>query len=375
MMKKKLVYIVNVDWFFVSHRLPLALHAIKSGWSVFVLTKDTGKRKELEDKGIKFIDIPFGRTTTNPIQELRCLLAIRRELKQIKPDVIHNVTWKGCLWGGIAAKMVGNHHVVNALSGLGSVVIGDGIVNKIMGKLADVAFRNDYAHFIFQNPDDIAWFKSQEYAHDSRIHLIKGSGIDLKAFAYKDAAPKEKLKVLFPARMLRDKGLIELIDAFKILQPKYEGKVELVLAGSCGDANKTAITEEELCEFLVDGYITWIGNQKDMYSVYVNSDIVVLPSYREGLPKSLIEACAVGRPVVTTDVPGCRECVDEGVNGYLVPLKSVKELAEAIEALIINTDKRQEFGVASRKKAEEEFSIDNVIEKTFAIYDELVKRS
>ena len=374
-MKKKLVYIVNVDWFFISHRLPLALHAIKSGWEVYVLTKDTGKRKELEEKGINFIDIPFGRTTTNPIQELRCLLAIRRELKQIKPDVIHNVTWKGCLWGGIAAKMVGNHHVVNALSGLGSVVIGDGLVNKIMGRLADVAFRNDYAHFIFQNPDDIAWFKSQEYAHDSRIHLIKGSGIDLKAFAYKDAAPKEKLKVLFPARMLRDKGLIELIDAFKILQPKYEGKVELVLAGSCGDANKTAITEEELCEFLVDGYITWIGNQKDMYSVYVNSDIVVLPSYREGLPKSLIEACAVGRPVVTTDVPGCRECVDEGVNGYLVPLKSVKELADAIEALIINTDKRQEFGVASRKKAEEEFSIDNVIEKTFAIYDELVKRS
>lgn len=374
MIKKKLVYIVNVDWFFISHRLPLALHAIKSGWSVYVLTKDTGKRKELEDKGIIFIDIPFGRTTTNPIQELRCLLAIRRELKHLEPDVIHNVTWKGCLWGGIAAKMVGNHHVVNALSGLGSVVIGDGMVNKIMGKLADVSFRNDYAHFIFQNPDDIAWFKSQKYAHDNKIHLIKGSGIDLNSFAYKDAVLKEKLKVLFPARMLRDKGLIELIDAFKILQPKYEGKVELVLAGSCGDANKTAVTEEELRGMLVDGYITWIGNQKDMYPVCVNSDIVVLPSYREGLPKSLIEACAVGRPVVTTDVPGCRECVDEGVNGYLVPLKSVKELADAIEMLIIDANKRKVFGVASRKKAEEEFSIENVIEKTFAIYDALISK-
>jgi len=373
-MKKKLAYIVNVDWFFISHRLPLALHAIKNGWEVYVLTKDTGKRKELEDKGIIFIDIPFGRTTTNPMQELRCLLAIRRELKQIKPDVIHNVTWKGCLWGGIAAKMVGNHHVVNALSGLGSVVIGDGMVNKIMGKLADVAFRNDYAHFIFQNPDDIAWFKRQKYVHDNNIHLIKGSGIDLNSFAYKDAVLKDKLKVLFPARMLRDKGLIELIDAFRILQLKYEGKVELVLAGSCGDANKTAVTEEELRRMLVDGYITWIGNQKDMYPVYCDSDIVVLPSYREGLPKSLIEACAVGRPIVTTDVPGCRECVDEGVNGYLVPLKSVKELADAIEKLILSSEDRRIFGIASRKKAEEEFSIKNVIERTFSIYEILLRK-
>ena len=353
-MKKKLVYIVNVDWFFMSHRFPLALHALEEGWDVYVLTKDTGKKREFVDKGIHFIDIPFGRTSTNPIQEIKCLLAIRRELKRIKPDVIHNVTWKGCLWGGIAAKMVGNHHVVNALSGLGSVFIGQGLVNKIMGKLAEVSFKNDYAAFIFQNPDDIKWFKSLGYATDERIFLIKGSGIDLNAFTYKEAVQKDKLRVLFPARMLRDKGLIELIDAFKILYPKYKGQVELILAGSCADANKTAISEEELKGMLMDGYITWIGNQSDMYPVYCDSDIVVLPSYREGLPKALIEACAVGRPIVTTDVPGCRECVDEGVNGYLVPLKSVNEL--------------------SRKKAEEEFSIENVIEKTFAIYDYLLRQ-
>ena len=373
-MKKKLVYIVNVDWFFMSHRFPLALHALEEGWDVYVLTKDTGKKREFVDKGIHFIDIPFGRTSTNPIQEIKCLLAIRRELKRIKPDVIHNVTWKGCLWGGIAAKMVGNHHVVNALSGLGSVFIGQGLVNKIMGKLAEVSFKNDYAAFIFQNPDDIKWFKSLGYATDERIFLIKGSGIDLNAFTYKEAVQKDKLRVLFPARMLRDKGLIELIDAFKILYPKYKGQVELILAGSCADANKTAISEEELKGMLMDGYITWIGNQSDMYPVYCDSDIVVLPSYREGLPKALIEACAVGRPIVTTDVPGCRECVDEGVNGYLVPLKSVNELAEAIEKLILSPVDRKMFGIASRKKAEEEFSIENVIEKTFAIYDYLLRQ-
>lgn len=372
-MKKKIVYIVNVDWFFISHRMPLALHAIKEGWDVYVLTKDTGRKGELEGCGVHFIDVPFGRTSTNPLQELKCLIAIRRELKRIKPDVIHNVTWKGCLWGGMAAKMVGNKHVVNALSGLGSVFINKGLVNRVMGYLAKVSFKDDCSAFIFQNPDDVNWFKSQSYASDDRIYMIKGSGIDLKAFAFKEPEPKEKLKILFPARMLRDKGLLELIEAMKLLQPKHEGRIELVLAGSCGDANKTAITEEELKSMLVDGYITWIGNQNSMYPIYVDSDIVVLPSYREGLPKSLIEACAVGRSIVTTDVPGCRECVDEGVNGYLVPLKSVNELADAIEKLVDNADDRKQFGIASRKKAEEEFSIENVIEKTFSIYETFLK--
>lgn len=370
---KKIVFIVNVDWFFKSHRYPLALHAVEKGWDVYVLTKDTGLKKEFAGKDITLIDIPFGRTSVNPLQEIKCLLAIRKELKRIKPDVIHNVTWKGCLWGSMAAKMVGNRHVVNALSGLGSVFIGQGLVNKVMGLLAEKAFKNDYSAFIFQNPDDINWFKGLGYASEDRIYMIKGSGIDLNSYAYQEATPKEKLKVLFPARMLRDKGLVELIDAFGLLKEKYAGKIELVLAGSCGDANKTAVSEEELRGMLVENYITWIGNQKDMYPVYVNSDIVVLPSYREGLPKSLIEACAVGRPIVTTDVPGCRECVDEGINGFLVPVKTSIELACAIEKLVLDSDLRIEYGKASRKKAEQEFSIENVINKTFSIYDSLLK--
>lgn len=371
-MKKRLVYIVNVDWFFISHRLPLALHAIQSGWEVYLLTKNTGRKGELEGYGIHFYDVPFGRTSINPIEEIKCVFTLRSLLKRINPDVIHNVTWKGCLWGSIAAKMVGNRHVVNALSGLGSVFINKGLVNKVMGYLAKVAFKNDYSAFIFQNPDDIAWFKNLGYATVDRIHLIKGSGIDLRVFAFKEAEQKDKLRILFPARMLRDKGLMELIEAFQILQPKYEGRIELILAGSCGDANKTSVSEEELRTMLIDGYITWIGNQKDMYPTYVESNIVVLPSYREGLPKSLIEACAVGRPIVTTDVPGCRECVDDGLNGYLVPVRTTKELAEAIAKLVDSPEDRRHFGKSSREKAEKEFSIENVIEKTFEIYETIM---
>lgn len=372
-MRKKLVFIVNVDWFFLSHRLPLALHALQNEWEVFLLAKVTDKKEELEKYGIKVRDIPFRRSSINPFAEIKCLASLMKHLRQIRPDVIHNVTWKGCLWGGIAARMVGNKHVVNALSGLGSSFINKGPEERIMGFLSKLSFNNDYAAFIFQNPDDIEWFKRQGYTTDDRIFLIKGSGVDLNKFAFKEAEPKDRLIVLFPARMLRDKGLMELIEAMRMLQPRYEGKVELVLAGSCGDDNKTAVTEEELRAMLIDGYITWIGNQNNMYPVYVNSDIVVLPSYREGLPKSLIEACAVGRPIVTTDVPGCRECVDDGVNGYLVPLKSSEELADAIMKLVESPDDRRRFGTASRNKAEADFSIENVINKTFSIYESFLK--
>jgi len=370
---RRLVFIVNVDWFFISHRLPLAMHALAEGWEVFLLTKESAPNNALENLGIHVYDVPFGRTSINPISELKCVMMLTRLIKQINPDIIHNVTWKGCLWGGISAKMAGSKVVVNALSGLGSVFIKKGLVNKIMGYLAKIAFKDDYSAFIFQNPDDIEWFKTLGYATEDRIFLIKGSGIDLQKYAYKAPVTKEKLRILFPARMLKDKGLCELVEAMKILRCKYEGKVELVLAGSSGDANKTSISEKELKTMLVSGYISWIGNQRDMYPIYVDSDIVVLPSYREGLPKSLIEACAVGRPIVTTDVPGCRECVDDGVNGYLVPMKSVIELANAIEKLIENPDDRKKFGIASRKKAESDFSIKNVIEKTFDIYNFAMK--
>lgn len=367
-MKKRLVFIVNVDWFFISHRLPLALYALEEGWEVFLFTKNSGRKEELENYGIHFYDVPFSRASINPIRELKCVKILTKLLKQIKPNVIHNVTWKGCLWGGMAAKIVGNKHVVNALSGLGSAFINNGFSSKMMNYFAKFIFKNDYSAFIFQNPDDIKWFKTLGYANNNRIFLIKGSGIDLQKFLFKEPTTKEKLKILFPARIIKDKGLHEVIDAVKLLQPKYKEKIELILAGSCGDANKTSLSEDELKSMLIDGYISWIGHQKNMYPIYVDSDIVVLPSYREGLPKSLIEACAVGRPIITTNVPGCRSCVDDGVNGYLVPKKSVKELADAIAKLVDSYEDRLNFGIASRKKAESEFSIDNVIEKTFNIY-------
>ena len=251
----------------------------------------------------------------------------------------------------------------------------NGILQKLIRTLIRIAFKSKSFSFILQNPDDVGMIKGFNLVPSSHIFLIKGSGVDLNEFVFSQAPGKTQLKVLFPARILLDKGVMEFIDAAKLLQKRFIGKVKFILAGDCDKENLAVLGEEKLRSLLVDDYIEWIGYQAQMFPIYTDSDIVVLPSYREGLPKSLIEACAVGRPIVTTDVPGCRECVKSGYNGYLVPAKDSRALADAIGLLIEDDAKRKEFGRNSRLLAEEEFSIDKVVRQTFDIYQSIIRIS
>lgn len=370
---KKIFFVTNVDWFFISHRLPLALNAIRQGYEVYLLSRDTGKKHFLQEKGIRFIDIPFDRSGSNPFYELKCISLLYKNYVKYRPNIIHHVTLKAALLGSVAAKLSGRHNVVNAISGLGyNFTDGrNGTLQKLIKTFICIAFRSRHFSFILQNPDDVEMIKGFDLVSLSHIFLIKGSGVDLKEFVYSEVPNRVLLKILFPARILLDKGVIEFIDAAKLLQGKFMGKVKFILAGDCDKENLAVLGEEKLKSLLVDNYIEWIGYQPKMFPIYTDSDIVVLPSYREGLPKSLIEACAVGRPIVTTDVPGCRECVIPGYNGYLVPAKDSAALAAAIELLINDDAKRKGFGMNSRLLAEEEFSIDRVVQQTFDIYHSL----
>ena len=365
----KIVFVTNVDWFFISHRLPLALHAIKEGNKVYLLTADTGKKTEIESYGIKFINVPFVRSGSNPFHELKCVLILRKLYKQIKPDFIYQVTLKASLLGSLAAKLCGQKNVVNAISGLGYNFIDgrDGLLQKTIKLVIRLAYKSKNFSFIIQNPDDLAMIKRLNLVPEENVFLIKGSGIDLKEFYYKNPIENNKVRILFPARILIDKGVMEFLNAAKLIREKVNERAIFILAGSCDNNNLAVLKEEILLDYLEDGYIEWIGYQQKMFDVYVNSDIVVLPSYREGLPKSLIEACAVGRPIITTDVPGCRECVVDGYNGYLVPAKDIEKMSEYLLKLIGDSELRKELGLNSRKLAEREFSIDKVIEKTFSI--------
>lgn len=369
----KLFFVANVDWFFMSHRLPLALEALKEGDKVWLLTADTGRKQEIEALGIRFLTIPFKRSGRNPLHELRCLWLLCKYYRRYRPDVIHHITLKAALLGSLAAKLTFSRGVVNAISGLGyNFTDGrDGLLQKIVRLLIRTAFRSRRFSFILQNPDDVKTIRELHLVPPSHIHLIKGSGVDLEVFSYMPPYPKEKLHVLFPARILLDKGVMEFIEAAKSIREEAKGKVLFVLAGDCDRENLAVLREENLLPLLEQGYIEWIGFQKNMLPVYQQSDIVVLPSYREGLPKSLIEACAVGRPVVTTDVPGCRECVREGWNGFLVPAKDSGALVKSLLQLIKDGELRVLFGQNSRKLAEQEFSLTAVIEKHREIYTEL----
>ena len=376
MKKPKFFLVVNVDWFFLSHRLPVAFAAKEKGYDVTILTKNTGKKQEIESYGLQFIDIDFERSGANPLKEIKCILSLIKLYKKEKPNVIHNITLKAALLSSIAAKLTGHKRVINAISGFGYNFTEDrnGFKQKIIKQMMSFAFKSRYFHFIFQNPDDIQQFKKLNFVLENNINLIKGSGVDLDKFTFEKEELKKKVRLILPARMLKDKGVLEFIEAAKKIKERCVDKAEFILAGDCDTINLAGISEEELKKVLDFPYIQWVGFQKYMFQVLKGSDIVVLPSYREGLPKSLIEACAVGRPIITTDTQGCRECVVDDWNGYLVPVKDIEILPQKMEFLINNKEKREIMGKNSRLLAEREFSIGKVIEKHLNIYETILQQ-
>jgi len=370
----KLLFVVNVDWFFISHRLCIAEQAVKEGWDVYVACEDTGRSQEIESKGITFINLPFSRSGTNPINEIKTLLNFYKIYNKIRPDMVHHITLKPVIYGSVVSKLLGIHGTVNAISGLGYNFTSDrqSIVQKCMIRLMKYGFNQENLGIIFQNKDDHKEIdKLGILSSFNNVFFIKGSGVNLEIFEHSLFPKAEVIKILLPIRMLWDKGVKEFRAVTDFLKKDYKGKVLFVLSGLADTENKAGVTESYLREWEEDGYVEWIGYQKDMVKIYQDSHIVVLPSYREGMPKSLIEACAIGRPIVTTDAIGCRECVDEGKNGFKVPVKSINELARAIEKLILDKKLREKMGVQSRLKAEKEFSQVMVISKHLEIYNKL----
>ena len=370
-MKIKLLFVVNVDWFFISHRLIIAEEAMKKGFEVFVACKDTGRSHEITDKGIEFIDLPFSRSGINPISEFSVLIKFYKIYNEIKPDIVHHITLKPIIYGTLISRLFKVKGIVNAVSGLGYNFTADrkGLVQKIMIRLLKIGFKRNNLTIIFQNDDDKKAFYDLGIISDSNIVVkIKGSGVDIVKFPQSQLPSFDLIKILFPTRMLWDKGVKELRISSEILKEKYKDKVQIILCGLADEDNKAGVSPSYLEDWQDGKCVKWIGYQKDMVKVYQDSHIVVLPSYREGMPKTLIEACAIGRAIVTTDAIGCKECVDDGINGLKVPVYSTVELAKAIEKLIVNYKLIQEMGKNSRNKAEQEFNVLGVIDKHLDIY-------
>lgn len=374
MKNKKLFIVVNVDWFFLSHRLPVALAAQKAGWDVTIVTADTGKLKDIEAKGLKVINLPMSRSGMNIVEELKTLNFLRKLYKQEKPDVVHHVGMKTILWGTLAAKYSKVNGVVNAISGLGGFFAEDnkGFLSKVMPKVLKFSHARKNLLCIFQNDDDWKLYVKHGIIMHEQGRFIKGSGVSLDEFCYTPELDEGKIKVILTARMIVEKGIFLLTEAAERLRSKYEKMVEFLLVGGLDD-HPGAITKEQL-ESVCDGkYIQWLGYRTDVRDLLKQCHIVAFPSYyMEGLPKSLIEANAIGRPIITSNSVGCKDTVVDGVNGFLIQPKDVDALTEKLDLLLSNKELREKMGKAARKYAEENFDIEIVKQRHLAIYNELL---
>lgn len=373
-MTKKLFMIVNVDWFFLSHRLPVALSAQKAGWDVTIITADTGKINKIPEHGLKVIDLPMSRSGMNIMEELKTLLFLYRLYKNEKPDVVHHVGMKTILWGTLAAKFSKVKGVVNAISGLGGFFAEDnkGLLARVMPMVLRFSHARKNLLCIFQNDDDWGLYVKHGIIKHEQGRFIKGSGVDLNQFCYTPEPEDGKIKVMLTARMIVEKGVFLLTDAAERLRSKYEGKVEFLLVGGLDD-HPGAITAEQLNAVCDGNYIKWLGYRTDVKELLKECHIMAFPSYyMEGLPKSLIEADAIGRPVITSNSVGCKETLVDGYNGFLIQPKDVDALTEKLDLLLSDKDLRVKMGKNARQYAEDYFSIEVVKERHLAIYDELV---
>lgn len=375
---KHLVFIINVPAFFISHRLPIALAALRAGWRVDLISgrsssasMEADSAQTLDNAGIAHYSASFRATGTNPLIETFGLLQALRQVRALKPDVIHTASPKGNLYGGIAARICGVPKLVISVSGQGYLFTGNaGCLKRGIGYFYNVLIKWVYRHpdctVIVQNQGDYSALVGADMLRREQLLLIPGSGVELALF---EDMPLEQIEniVVLPARMLRDKGVLEFVDAARMLKQSYP-EWRFVLVGSADYRNPSAIPIGQIQAWVSDGIVEWWDYQSDMPAVYRKAAIVCLPSYREGMPKCLLEAAAAAKPVLTTDAIGCREAIIPDETGLLVPVKDAAALSVAMRRLMDDSQLRRSMGDKGRILAQQRFSVDSVIERVMAVY-------
>ena len=371
---KKIIFVVNAPEFFLSHRLPIALAARKAGYEVHVATADGVAVQSINNFGFVHHKVAIARSGQNPFTELGSVIGLYRLFRRLRPDLVHLITIKPVLYGGIAARLAGIPVVVAAVSGLGTVFVAHAGLARVRRRLVSMLYRLALNHkrlaVIFQNPDDRDGLLSIGALRDDQARMIRGSGVNLADYSVVPE-PEGKPVVVMAARLLRDKGLLEFVEAARLLKSRGVAVV-MRLIGSPDPGNPTSATQSELDGWSAERIVELPGYCTDIASQYAAAHIVCLPSYREGLPKGLVEAAACGRAVVTSDVPGCRDAIDPNITGVLVPAKNPIALADAIQALIESPERRAQMGKAGRELAEQAFAIEKIVGQHMTIYQELL---
>jgi glycosyltransferase involved in cell wall biosynthesis len=371
---RRLLFVVNVDWFFLSHRLPIALEAMRQGYEVHIATAVTDRQTEMQSHGLHVHSLGLSRSKTGLTEAVTVAGQIWNLYKSVKPDIVHLVTIKPVLMGGILARLAGVPAMVAAVSGLGFVFLEKGFVAAVRRTLVGFLYKASFGHrnlkVIFQNAQDKATLVQLANLAEGKTDLIRGSGVDVSQFTA-GPLPTGTPVVMLAARLLVDKGVREFIQAARLLKTSGNS-ARFCLVGTVDLENPTSLTQAELDAYQTEGTIELWGHRTDMATTLSAAHIVVLPSYREGLPKVLIEAAACSRAVVTTDVPGCRDAIEPGVTGLLVPARDAQALSQAIAALLIDPQRCHAMGQAGRVLAEQAFDIKQVVAQHLRIYTSLI---
>ena len=372
--KPKILFLVTEDWYFYSHRLPIARAAREEGFDVLVATRITQHGELIQREGFRVIPIKLRRKSYNPLVEMLAIGELISIYRKERPRIVHHVALKPVLYGSFSAWVARVPRVVNAMAGLGHLFISDKTSTSFLRMMVKQAFRfllnRPNSRTILQNPDDRNTLTCRSIVKPELTKLIKGSGVSLSE--YKPSPESEgELTVVLPSRMLWDKGIAEFVEASATLKRKGH-KARFALVGKTDEESPSAIPISQLQEWNDSGIVEWWGYCENMPEVYARSHIICSPTfYGEGVPKALIEAAACGLPIITTDIPGCREIVRNGVNGILVPPKNVQALVDALEMLIQNPTMRREVGTRGRHIAIAEFSEKQVVKETLDVYKEL----
>jgi len=371
----KLLFLVTEDWYFCSHRLPIARAARDAGCEVIVATRVDTHGDTITREGFLLIPLQMSRRSKNPIRELAAVLEIINIYRRERPDLVHHVAMKPVLYGSLAARLTGVPAVVNALAGMGFVFSSDRWKAKLLRPWIRSAFRlllnQARGKVILQNPDDQRLLIESDVLSRDHTVLIRGSGVDISRFRPSPESEDGPIVATLVARMLLDKGVVEFIEAARLL--KHKGiSFKAVLVGEPDPENPVSIPDHQLLAWHSEGIVEWWGRQDDIPTVWKQSHIAVLPSYREGLPRTLLEAAACARPIIATDVPGCREIVQHESNGLLVPVKDSTALAHAIERLLTDKALRHRLGGKGRELVQREFAESIVVHKTLDLYHSML---
>lgn len=350
----------SLFWF----RMEMMTEFMKRGHEVVAIGNEDATlwKDRFDEYGVRYISADIKRNGTNPLGDLKTLSLLKKLLKQEKPDKIFTFQAKTVIYGGLAAHSCGVKEIYTLIAGVGSVFLNDGLKTKVIRTLLKTEYRMSMKHsekVFFQNGDDVEVFVGNKIVHREKIVMLHGSGVNVEKFT--PTPLPEKTAFLCISRLIRDKGVGEYLEAARLVKAKFP-QARFLLVGPY-DSNPSAISEAELKPYIYDGIIEYFGEQTDVRPYLNECSVFVLPSYREGTPKTVLEAMASGRAVITTDAPGCKETVTDGENGFLVPVKDVKALAEKMVYFIEHPEVIPAMGAMGRKNAEEVFDV-RLVNKT-----------